>query len=371
MSGSIDQRIDGLLREAPFNRSPEERSAQLLPLLRDQVEQAASAIDGYGRYVASWPVPLADASSVAELPYLPVSALKRNPPLAMVPLDQAQRLLRSSGTSGQQPSRVLVDRGTAKRMTRGTITILKDFIGVARRPMLVVDAPETYGAGLGLGARGAAIRGLQPFASSTTPCLIGADALDLDEGALRSFGADHGAGPVLIYGFTWVLWKRLVERLDTAGVRLGMQDTYVLHSGGWKALIAEAVHKQRFNETTARVFGCPPERVLDFYGMVEHVGVVYPDCAEGNKHAPVFADVIIRDPTTLLPVTEGQTGLIQVCSVLPTSFPGHLLLTDDLGTVVHLDGCPCGRRGLSFVFAGRAPRAELRGCGDVAARRQR
>ena len=115
----------------------------------------------------------------------------------------------------------------------------------------------------------------------------------------------------------------------------------------------------------AQVFGCAPERVIDFYGMVENVGVIYPDCAEGNKHAPAFGEVIVRNPLTLEPVGQGETGLIQVCSVLPTSFPGHLLLTEDLAEVIALDGCPCGRRGIAFRFAGRAPKSEVRGCGNI------
>ena len=77
----------------------------------------------------------------------------------------------------------------------------------------------------------------------------------------------------------------------------------------------------------------------------------------------------MRDPLTLRPVEAGETGIVQVCSVLPTSFPGHLLLTEDLATVVAYDGCSCGRPGIAFRFAGRVPAAEIRGCGDVAARR--
>jgi len=55
--------------------------------------------------------------------------------------------------------------------------------------------------------------------------------------------------------------------------------------------------------------------------MVENVGVVYPDCERGNKHVPAFAEVVVRNPLTLEPVAVGQRGLVQVCSVLPTSFP--------------------------------------------------
>ena len=67
---------------------------------------------------------------------------------------------------------------------------------------------------------------------------------------------------------------------------------------------------------------------------------------------------IVRDPLTLEPVGEGKRGMVQVCSVLPTSFPGHLLLTEDVAEIVALDGCRCGRRGTAFPLCG--PCAEVR-----------
>jgi hypothetical protein len=60
---------------------------------------------------------------------------------------------------------------------------------------------------------------------------------------------------------------------------------------------------------------------------------------------------------------------VQVCSVLPTSFPGNLLLTEDMAQVIAYDGCACGRRGISFRFAGRIPKSELRGCGNLEIKR--
>ena len=71
--------------------------------------------------------------------------------------------------------------------------------------------------------------------------------------------------------------------------------------------------------------------------------------------------VVLRD----LPVKAGERGLIQICSVLPTSFPGFLLLTEDLAEVIDYANCPCGRKGISFRFAGRAPKTEVRGCGNL------
>ena len=129
--------------------------------------------------------------------------------------------------------------------------------------------------------------------------------------------------------------------------------------------------REAFAAGVAEVFGCAVERVVDFYGMVENVGVIYPDCECGYKHVPAFAAVIVRDPLTLRPVKQGEQGLVQVCSALPTSFPGFLVLTDDIAEVIRYDGCACGRRGISFRFVKRVPQVEIRGCGNLETSRQR
>ncbi len=170
---------------------------------------------------------------------------------------------------------------------------------------------------------------------------------------------------MLVYGFTYVIWTELVQPLQRRGITLDMPNVRVLHSGGWKRLQQKAVTRDAYVRAVAAVFGCSPDRVIDYYGMVENVGVVYPDCDYGNKHVPCFAEVIVRNPLTLAPAGAGQRGIIQVCSVLPTSFPGFLLLTEDMADVISYDQCPCGRRGISFRFAGRVPKAELRGCGNL------
>jgi hypothetical protein len=40
-----------------------------------------------------------------------------------------------------------------------------------------------------------------------------------------------------------------------------------------------------------------------------------------------------------------------------------------MAQVISYDGCPCGRRGISFCFAGRIPEVELRGCGNIQSKR--
>jgi acyl-protein synthetase LuxE len=367
----FEEQIDHLLSLPPYSQAPEERQASLLEILKQELEYACQRHAGYKNYIQHWPTDFRSASRVADLPFLPVGILKANPPFAFVEGDEIKRTLTSSATTSQVPSRVVLDAPTARRMTKGTVTIVRDFIGPARRPYLVVDTPKLNGGGGDLGARGAAIQGLQPFASETTHCLnVNAHGdLVLDRDRLIAFAQGRQDTELLVYGFTFILWNHLVKPLAAEGICLDLPKARILHSGGWKRLQAQAVEKAVFNEQLARVFGCSTDRIIDFYGLVETVGVIYPDCPAGNKHGPVFGDVIVRNPLTLAPVAPGEHGIVQVCSILPTSFPGYLLLTEDLARVIAYDGCPCGRRGISFRFAGRIPKAELRGCGNLETKR--
>ena len=110
---------------------------------------------------------------------------------------------------------------------------------------------------------------------------------------------------------------------------------------------------------------CGIKSVHDYYGMVEQTGCVYMECEYGHLHASIFSDVIIRNPRDFSIAKTGEKGLIQVCSLLPESYPGHSLLTEDEGIVLGEDDCPCGRKGKYFKILGRIKNAEIRGCSDT------
>ena len=103
----------------------------------------------------------------------------------------------------------------------------------------------------------------------------------------------------------------------------------------------------------------------NFYGMVEQTGSVFVECEIGHLHASLFSDVVIRNPLDWSECRVGEPGLIQVLSVLPRSYPGHSLLTEDRGELLGEDDCRCGRKGRYFRVLGRLPRAEARGCSDT------
>jgi len=373
LAAEVEKQIDALLTAPTFSLEPAEHQARLLRLLQMELTYAADRNERVCQYLDAWPTDYRAAASLADLPYLPVGAFKASPPLTLTGAENITHTLASSATTGQTPSRVALDAPTSRRMVKGVVAIASDFIGSRRRPYLVIDTAETLAAGAELGARAAAIQGLRPFATEMVCCLGGNGAREprIDESRLAAFAAKWGAVEVLAYGFTYVIWQHFVQPLRERGIRLQLPNIRVLHSGGWKRLQEQAVTRAAFAAGVADVFGCSADRVLDFYGMVENVGVIYPDCVYGYKHVPAFATVIVRDPLTLRPVEEGQQGLVQVCSVLPTSFPGFLVLTDDIAEVIRYDGCACGRRGISFRFVKRVPQAEIRGCGNIDTTRQR
>lgn len=124
-----------------------------------------------------------------------------------------------------------------------------------------------------------------------------------------------------------------------------------------------AVSNEQFKQALCQQLG--DLHIHNFYGMVEQVGSIYMECECGYLHTPNFSDVIVRNVDTLAANPEGQTGLLQLLSVLPHSYPGHNLLTEDLGTIWGEDSCACGRKGKFFTIQGRLPAAELRGCSDT------
>jgi hypothetical protein len=237
---------------------------------------------------------------------------------------------------------------------------MTSLLGPKRRPMLIVDGPGVVRDPKEFSARGAGIVGMLSFGRDHTYVLD--DAGVPDEAAVLDFARRHEGEPLLVFGFTFLVWQQLLEVFEG---RLDLSQAVLVHSGGWKALLDRAVDDAAFKRRLREGLGI--RSVHNFYGMVEQVGSVFLEGSDGLLHPPAFADVLVRDPDTWREQPVGEPGIIQVVSALPTSYPGHSLLTEDLGTVVSIDDPADGHLGKAFVVHGRVPRVELRGCSDVSA----
>lgn len=184
--------------------------------------------------------------------------------------------------------------------------------------------------------------------------------MSLDRETLDRFLAKYGTQPFLIFGFTFMVWQYLLQA--TLPHELDLSNGVLIHSGGWKKLESESVDNQTFKYEWRERAGLTVSR--NFYGMVEQIGSTFVEGDDGWLYCPNFADVIIRNPEDWSVAPPGMPGVIEVVSGLPTSYPGHLLLTEDLGVAAEAanDGA---WRGTRFKVLGRLPKAELRGCSDT------
>ena len=343
----------------PYALDRAAKAARLLPELRrltvshyERCPPYRRILDGLGRDPAA-------AASLDELPYLPAALFKRLD-LVSVPPAEVVKTLTSSGTAGQAVSRVFLDRATAANQRKALARLLGDLLGPARRPLLLIDSPAVLKDRRLFSARGAGLLGFSLFGSERAYAL--GEDMKPDREALEGFLHKHRGRDLLLFGFTFMVWRHFYQELKKMGLKPDLSRAALIHGGGWKKLAGEAVSPERFKAAWAE-FGLT--RTHDYYGMAEQTGAVHFACDRGHFHASVLAEVVVRDRRTLAPLGPGRPGLVQVLSVLPESYPGHSLLTEDEGELLGEDDCPCGRLGKYFRILGRLKAAETRGCGDT------
>jgi hypothetical protein len=210
-------------------------------------------------------------------------------------------------------------------------------------------------------ARGAGILGFSIFGSKSFYALK--DDMSLDVDGLKSFVEQYKGQRVLIFGFTFMIWQHFIKELEKLQWILELPQAIAFHGGGWKRLHEERVSNQDFKARLRNVTNI--QEVHDYYGMVEQTGTIYVECEHGHLHCSAYSDIIIRDYDRFSELPLKHTGIIQVLSLLPESYPGHSLLTEDQGTVWGIDDCLCGRMGKHFTIEGRLQHAEIRGCSDT------
>jgi hypothetical protein len=336
-----------------FTLSQAEKEKVLLPELSGLVEHHLQRCEPYARILAA--SGYAGADSVADLPWLPVRLFK-NLDLKSIGDDEVFKVLTSSGTTGEV-SKIYLDKAAAATQTRQLGATVQSVLGPKRLPMLLVDTKAMLKDRKSFSARGAGVLGMSTFGRDHVWALDNDGHVDLS--SLKGFLEKHGDAPFLIFGFTFMVWLHLYEVARDNG--LDLSNGILIHSGGWKKLVDQAVSPEEFRR---RLAGVGLTRTHNFYGMVEQIGTIFLEGPSGGSlYCPDFADVVVRDPQTWAELPPGQPGLLEVVSTLPTSYPGHVLLTEDLGVVHGIDdGDWPGKR---FSVLGRLPRAEARGCSDT------
>ena len=125
-----------------------------------------------------------------------------------------------------------------------------------------------------------------------------------------------------------------------------------------KIKVSNSIFKKRLNQKLKL------NNIYNYYGLVEQTGSIFLDCKKcGCFVTSIYSDVIIRDKF-FNEINNGK-GIIQLLSLLPTSYPGHNILTEDIGEIINSGNCICSVKGKRFKVYGRNKDSEIRGCSDT------
>lgn len=297
---------------------------------------------------------------INQIPFMPVRLFK-NYDLFSIEKQNIFKTMTSSGTTGQQVSKIFLDRETAGNQTKVLTKIMSNFLGNKRLPMLIIDTKAVIKNRNLFSARGAGILGFSMFGHNVTYALN--ENMELDLPAIEEFLKKYAGERIFIFGFTFMIWEHFYKKLQESNIKIDITNGIMLHGGGFKKLAEQAVDNETFKLKLKEV--CGVKEIYNYYGMVEQTGSIFMECECGRLHASIFSDIIIRRHTDFSICDIGEKGLIQLVSLLPKSYPGHSLLTEDIGELIGEDDCPCGRLGKTFKIHGRIKNAEVRGCSDT------
>ncbi len=356
--------FEGILNIPPYSLDRTKKETLLTQRLTELTRLHRANCPEYDAMLKSIGFDESKISNYSEIPFLPVRLFKELE-LRSVPKEEVVKTMTSSGTTGQAVSKIYLDRVTSSNQQKVLVKIVSSFTGSGRMPMLIIDCPSVIKNRAMFSARGAGILGFSIFGSDRQYALN--DDMQLDIETVEKFLEKHSGERILLFGFTFMIWqhfyRELVRLRDETGKTFDLSNGILIHGGGWKKLVSEAVSQEQFKKCLTDV--CGLHDVHDYYGMVEQTGSIYMQCECGHLHASIFSDVIIRDPYDFRVLQQGEKGIIQVVSTIPESYPGHSLLTEDEGILLGEDDCPCGRLGKYFTVTGRLQNAEIRGCSDT------
>lgn len=356
---NLENTVTDFLRRHPFSISSSQKEDDFLDIINQLTEHHVLSCDPYRRIIG--PVfGFQNARSLVDIPFIPVQLFK-SLSLSSVPQNDVSKTMTSSGTTGQAVSKIMLDKPTASGQTRALTQIMKSVLGPMRVPMLIIDSSSVAKDRDMFSARGAGIRGFSMFGKDVDYALD--ENMKLRTTEVVDFVARYKEETIFLFGFTFMVWQHFCEELERTNSRLEIPNGVLLHGGGWKKLASLEISNDQFRTQIANLTGIT--RVMNYYGMVEQTGSIYLECSEGYLHASAYSDIVIRDVNNFRPVQIGEVGVIQVISMLPMSYPGHSLLTEDMGTIIGHDDCLCGRTGTYFVVHGRMKDAEVRGCSDT------
>ena len=297
--------------------------------------------------------------SLNEVPFLPTLLFKNNS-IKSVENNKIIKTLTSSGTSGNS-SKIFLDKINANNQTKVLNKIISSALGKERLPMLIIDENPNLEDRSKFNARRAAIQGFSIFGKNHT-YLINTNG-EIDYSLLNNFLQNYAGKKFFIFGFTSYVFDNLCEKIDNKKLKYDFKNAILIHGGGWKKMENKKISNSPFKISLFEKLKI--KNIINYYGLVEQTGSIFIECQKCKSFiSSIFSEVLIRDKNFNIQ-KPGNRGLVQLFSILPTSYPGHSIITEDIGEILPKNKIKCNLDTTHFLIHGRSKQSEIRGCSDV------
>jgi hypothetical protein len=306
-------------------------------------------------------IKLGSKKKLQSLFYLPISIFKEID-LMSVKKKEISKIMFSSGTSGKR-SKIFLDRMNSLNQTKVLRKLFSRNFGSDRIPMLIVEKnPKDILKFEGFSAKVAAITGFSIFGKDITYIIN--DKNSIDKVKLQKFLEKNYKKPFLIFGFTSSIYENFIQNKINFLNKNFFKNGIILHGGGWKKLEIKKISNNLFKKAIKEEYSI--KKVINYYGLIEQTGSIFFECENCNSFlVSSYSDVLIRNKNLSLSKNH-EKGLVQLLSVLPTSYPGYNILTEDLGMIDNTRHKDCNFKDTKhFKIFGRIEKSDLRGCSDV------
>ena len=352
--------IENLEKLNPFNVNRRKKSKIYIDQIKLLSLHHYKHCKKYKKIINNLKFKIKNKNKIEDFPMLPVRLFKKFD-LKSVSETKIVKKLVSSGTSGQELSKIYLDKENANNQARALGKIMSVILGNKRLPMLIIDQnPRIIDRSI-FNARAAAIYGFSIF--GVKHCYLLNKENKIDYLALNNFLKKYGKDKFLIFGLTSLIYEYLIQKLLIGSLKSSFKNGILIHGGGWKKIEKLKINNSIFKKRLFQKIKL--NEIYNYYGLVEQTGSVFIESRKcGYFHTSIFSDIFVRDKKFNV-LKHRKKGLIQLLSLLPTSYPGHNILTEDIGEIIGEDNCKCGLKGKYFLVHGRAKEAEIRGCSDI------
>ena len=298
---------------------------------------------------------------IEDIPFLPVSLFKEHE-LISIEKKEIYKILFSSGTTSIKRSKIVLDKENSFLQRVVLAEIFKNFIGGERLPFVFVekDLDLLLKKKKSFSASEAAVLGFVTFSSDRSFVLKDDNNLNIKK--FLNIIKKYKTKNCVLFGFTSTIWEKLIDEVKKNKLYINMINFTLIHGGGWKKLKNLKISDKKFKSDIKKHLNI--DKIINYYGMVEQIGSIFFECEHGFFHCSDYSDIFIKNEN-FENLDNNKIGLIHLLSTIPKSYPGHSILTEDLGKIIGVDNCKCGRKGKYFKVLGRIPNVEVRGCSDV------